>query len=103
MSPRKTILRELDRLRQERGSDEYAEPRSLSGFDANDGRFTTAINELLQDRLINGVKGPSGGMAVALNESRLADVRRELRPWYASPAVWTTVTVAVALGAFALL
>ena len=77
--------------------------RALQGYNCENPKFTAAVNRLLQDRLVNGVKGGDGGMAIALNENRLGEVYRELRPWYAHPGIWALVVGAVALGAAGLL
>ncbi len=95
MSPRKTILRELTDL----GSDtekRYARPRTIRGFDDKPAKYQSAVNELLKDRLIDGMKDADGQMAIAINEHRLADVRKELRPWFARPVTWVGTAMVVA-------
>ena len=87
MSPRKTILRELTDLRSETDK-RYARPRTIPGFESKPAKYQSAVNELLKDRLIDGMKDSEGQMAIALNEHRLADVRKELRPWFARPIAW---------------
>jgi hypothetical protein len=94
MTPRRTILRELTRRRDE-GADGYTRPATIAGFDVKPSRYQAAVNELLQERLINGTKDPEGRLAIALNEHRLADVKKELRPLYARPALWVGILLAI--------
>ena len=94
MSPRKTILRELTDLHSDKEK-RYARPRTIRGFDNHPAKFQSAVNELLKDRLIDGIKDAEGQMAIALNEHRLADVRRELRPWFARPVTWVGTALVV--------
>lgn len=96
MSPRRTILREL-RNRRDQGPERYARPATIPGFDQNPGRYQEAINRLLQERLINGTKDEDGRLAIALNEHRLADVSKELRAWFARPAIWIAAILAVGI------
>jgi hypothetical protein len=100
MSPRKTILRELDRARREQPSSPALRPSTLPGYADRPDRFQSAVNELLQARLLEGRKDNEGRMTIALNEHRLADVKKELRPLWAHPAVWALLALAiVAVGA----
>ena len=94
MSPRKTILRELDQLHSDEGSGHYARPSAMPGFGKQPSRYQEAVNGLLNERLIDGKKDEEGRMAIALNPHRLATVQKELRPWFARPTIW--------LGVFAL-
>ncbi len=94
MSPRKTILRELTDLRSDTAQ-RYARPRTIRGFDDKPAKYQSAVNELLKDRLINGKKDAEGQMAIAINEHRLADVRKELRPWFARPVTWIGTAMVV--------
>jgi len=95
MSPRKTILRELTDLHSEKEK-RYARPRSIQGFDNQPAKYQSAVNELLKDRLIDGVKDSEGQMAIAINEYRIADVRKELRPWFARPIAWIGTAAVIA-------
>ena len=95
MSPRKTILRELDQLHSDKGNGRYARPSAIPGFGEQPSRYQEAVNGLLKERLIYGKKDEEGRMAIALNPHRLATVRRELRPWFARPMIWL---VAIAVG-----
>jgi hypothetical protein len=74
-----------------------------AGFDPGDPKHTHAVNQLLKDRLINGVKAPDGGMAIALNTGNLTAVRRALRPWYADPRLWMMAVIVGGLGTAGLL
>ena len=98
MSPKKSILRALQRAHEESGDHGYVRPSSIPGFSQSPDRFQKAVNELLRDRLIEGRKDAEGHMVVALNAHRIADVRKRLRLAWAFPALWALV---FALGAFA--
>jgi hypothetical protein len=93
MSARRIILRELSKRHAE-GGNGYTRPGAIAGFEEQPGRYQEAVNKLLQERLINGTKDAEGRLAIAINTHRLADVQKELRPWYARAATWV-----VALGA----
>jgi len=97
MSPRRTILREL-KLHRGNGGDGYIRPAAIRGFDADPSRYQSAVNDLLREQLINGRKDEDGRLAIALNERRLPEVRRELRPLWARPGVWLAL-IAVSAGA----
>jgi hypothetical protein len=100
MSPRKTILRELSRQYQEHGCESLKRPTEIPGFGQAPEKYQSAVNRLLRDRLIEGRKDGEGRMALALNEHRIGDVKRELRPLWARPATWAVlVLVAVVVGA----
>ena len=100
MSPRKTILRELDQLHTDEGNSRYARPSSMPGFGRQPSKYREAVNGLLKERLIDGMKDEEGRMAIALNPHRLATVRRELRPWFARPMIWLgAIAVGVLLAA----
>ncbi len=103
MSPRKTILRELDQLHSDEGTGRYAQPSSMPGFGEQPSKYQEAVNGLLNERLIDGKKGEDGRIAIALNPHRLATVRKELRPWFARPAIWLGVfALGVLVGALVL-
>lgn len=93
MSPRKTILRELTRTRDQDGPEALTRPDTIAGFAGRPAEYQKAVNRLLQDRLIEGRKDEEGRMAVSVNDHRLAQVRRELRPIWAQPAVWLSAAV----------
>ena len=99
MSPKKTILRELTRKHESTGGAGHARPASIPGFSSQPEKFQKAVNDLLQARLIEGRKDEEGRMAIALNAHRLGDVRRELRPVWTHPAVWSAVLIAAMVGA----
>jgi hypothetical protein len=102
MSARRTILRELSRHGGSNGNG-YTRPTSITGFSQKPERFQAAVNQLLQDRLINGTKDEEGRLAIAINQQRLADVKREMRPWFARPAVLILLLGLVAAGVAATL
>lgn len=99
MSARRTILREL-RKRYDEGAARYTRPSSIPGFTDKPSRYQGAVNRLLQERLINGTKDEDGRLAIALNEHRLADVFKELRPWFARPATWMAAVLGAAILVF---
>ncbi len=88
MSPRKTILRELDQLHSDKGNGRYARPSAIRGFDEQPSKYQKAVNGLLNERLVDGKKDEEGRIVIALNPSRLVTVRRELRPWFSRPTIW---------------
>ena len=48
---------------------------------------------------MDGYKDGEGRMAIAINTHRLKDVRKEIRPVWAHPAIWVMLAlVAVAAG-----
>lgn len=97
MSPRKTILRELDRQRRA-GAGEYKRPGDLAGFSSQPAKYQAAINSLLQERLINGRKDDEGRLAIAINDDRLPDVNRAMRPLFARPVAWIALVAIILLG-----
>lgn len=99
MSARRTILRELSRA----SATGLVRPATISGFSANPGRYQEAVNALLSERLINGTKDHEGRLAIALNEQRMADVRKELRPvWMRLPVLLALLVVMATAGALLL-
>jgi hypothetical protein len=102
VSARKTILRELSR-KVELGETTYTRPSEIGGFAARPERFQAAVNTLLQERLINGTKDSEGRLAIAINQHRHDAVKRELRPWYASPLTWLAGLGAAAVVVVAIL
>ena len=98
MSPRKTILKELTQS-QSGSSTTYTRPSSISGFSEAPDKYQKAVNELLQARLVEGRKDDEGHMAIAINEHRIEDVKRELRPMWARPSVWAVIAILGAVGA----
>jgi hypothetical protein len=98
MSPRKTILRELSNAGASSGTS-YTRPSSIRGFSEAPEKYQKAVNELLQARLVEGRKDDEGHMTIAINEHRLPEVKRELRPFWARPSLWLAVVVLIAVGA----
>lgn len=86
MSPKKTILKALAGQHSEGGPTTLTRPATIPGFTAQPEKYQMAVNSLLQDRLIEGKKDPEGRLAIALNAHRLADVKKELRPFWFHPA-----------------
>jgi hypothetical protein len=95
MSPRKTILRELAQSSEA----SHTRPSAIRGFSEAPDKYQKAVNELLQARLLEGRKDDEGHMTIAINEHRLRDVERELRPIWAHPGVWALLAVLVVVGA----
>ncbi|MGB1779585.1 MAG: hypothetical protein ACPHQP_08540 [Longimicrobiales bacterium] len=93
MSPRKTILRELDH------AGTYTRPATISGFSTAPDKYQRAVNAPLKDRLLEGRTDDEGHMTITIKERRRADVRRELRPIWAHPAVLATLVLIAAVGA----
>jgi hypothetical protein len=99
MTPKKTILRELSRAYDPSQRTAHVRPATISGFSAEPERYQKAVNELLRARLIEGRKDDEGHMAIALNAQRMEDVRRQLRPAWAHPAIWAAAILLSAVGA----
>jgi len=100
MSPRKTILKALSKAHQDAPEGGlFTRPSSITGFSEQPDKYQKAVNELLQARLVEGRRDDEGKMTIALNVQRLVDVRRELRPIWARPAIWAAIAIIVALGA----
>lgn len=100
MSPKKAILRELSRAHEESAEGQsHRRPSTITGFSNDPEKYQKAVNELLQARLVEGKKDDEGHMTIALNEHRIRDVKKELRPIWAHPALWAAVFVLVAIGA----
>ncbi len=102
MSPRKTILRALSRSYETQGDRTFTRPAEISGFNQEPEKFQKAVNQLLSDRLIEGQKDQEGRMAITLNGHKLSEVRKELRPVWASPLLWAAVGLAAAAAWFVL-
>ncbi|GMV06944.1 MAG: hypothetical protein AMXMBFR53_32190 [Gemmatimonadota bacterium] len=99
MSPKKTILQSLTRAYEETQGAALTRPAQIPGFSKDPERFQKAVNDLLKDRLIEGRKDGEGHMAVALNGHRLSEVKRQLRPVWAHPALWAAMVVVGAVSA----
>lgn len=93
MSPRKTILRELAHTRDQNGSQAFTRPSTIKGFDAKPAEYQKAVNKLLGDRLIEGRTDEEGRITISVNDHRLAEVQKELRPVWAQPGMWLTAAV----------
>ncbi len=95
MSPKKTILRELARVDE----NQYTRPSSIRGFSEAPEKYQKAVNELLQERLLEGRKDDEGHMAIAINQHGRKEVDRHIRPVWAHPAIWAVLVAIVAIGA----
>ena len=99
MSPKKTILRQLQRAHERLPAIPHVRPPTIPGWSEQPERYQQAVNELLQARLVEGRRDGEGHMTIALNEHRRGDVERLLRPLWARPAVWAVLVAVLALGA----
>lgn len=97
MSPKKTILKALAERQEEEGKGRLVRPSTISGFQDAPEKYQQVINNLLKERMIEGVRDPEGHMAISLNAHREKDVRRVLRPLWAHPAVLVLLAVSVAV------
>lgn len=95
MSPRKTILRTLARSFHKDGADVLTRPADIDGFSGRPAEFQKAVNKLLQDRLIQGQPDAEGRLSIALNGHRLADIRKEIRPFWLRPGLWVAAAAIV--------
>lgn len=98
MSPKKRILRELALAHEPGTTFSFVRPADIPGYVEAPERYQGAVNELLKDRLIEGRTDGDGRMSIGLNEHRMDEVRRTLRPMWARPVVWAAVAMVVALG-----
>ena len=97
MSPRKTILQELNERHSDEGNRRYTRPSAMRGFGRDPSKYQRAVNGLLEERLIDGKKDDEGRVVIALNPGRLATVKKELRPWFARPMIWLGAMAVVVL------
>ena len=86
MSPKKTILRTLSAEYKNSGPGVLTRPATIPGFGEKPEKYQHAVNTLLQERLIEGMKDPEGRMAISLNVQRMGEVKKELRPFWFHPA-----------------
>ncbi len=93
MSPKKAILKTLSENHQFEGPERLVRPSTIPGFRDAPERYQKTINDLLRDRLIEGMKDPEGHLAVSLNPHRVRDVRKELRPVWAHPGIMALVVI----------
>ncbi len=98
MSPRKRILRELALVHEPGTTYSYVRPADIPGYAESPERYQGAVNDLLKERLIEGRTDGEGRMSIGLNEHRMKDVRKALRPVWARPEVWAAVATVLALG-----
>lgn len=99
MSPKKTILRELQGAYERRSDSPHVRPPAIPGYADRPERYQEAVNELLQARLVEGRKDADGHLTIALNEARRTEVERMLRPLWARPTIWAVFALLLAVGA----
>ena len=99
MTPRKTILRELAGAADGRPT----RPSEIKGFDDNAPGYRKAVNALLKDQLLTGAQDENGHLVVSLSPARMDEIRKEVRPWFAVPAVWVSLVAVLLIGAVALI
>ncbi|MBM4185141.1 MAG: hypothetical protein FJ207_13145 [Gemmatimonadetes bacterium] len=97
MSTKKRILRDLALAHEPGTPFSFVRPADISGYSGAPFRYQEAVNELLRDRLIEGRTDAEGRLAIALNEHRMDEVRRALKPLWAHPALWAGVPIATAM------
>lgn len=99
MSPKKKILKTLTTAYEHTGPGTLMRPATIPGFGERPEKFQQAVNSLLQERLIEGVKDPDGRMAITINAQRMDEVRKNLRPiWFHPAFVAVLGLLAVAVG-----
>ena len=99
MSPKKTVLKALSERFSQDGPETLVRPATIPGFQDAPEKYQKTINDLLKDRLIEGMKDPEGHMALALNAHRMREVKKMLRPVWAHPAfIALTALAALAMG-----
>lgn len=86
MSPKKKILRTLATAYEHTGPGTLMRPATIPGFEEKPEKYQQAVNSLLQERLIEGMKDPDGRMAITINAQRMEDVKKTLRPIWLHPA-----------------
>ena len=93
MSPKKKILKELNQSFETSGGGHFTRPGTIQGFTQEPDKYQKAVNELLSARLLDGHKDDEGNMVVAINTARLPEVKKELRPMWAHPAIWAVLLI----------
>ena len=93
MSPKKAILRALSEHHHSGAPEALVRPSTIPGFKDSPEKYQKTINDLLRQRLIEGMKDREGHLAVSLNPHRARDVRRELRPVWAHPGIMALVVI----------
>jgi len=99
MSPRQTILRELSRHHERNGHDTLTRPSEIAGFAERPADYQKAVNQLLQDRLIQGRTDDEGRLTIGINDHRAADVRKAIRPVWLHPGAWVVLVAVLAAAA----
>jgi hypothetical protein len=93
MSPKKAILKALSDSHRHQGPEKLVRPPSIPGFREAPEKYQKTINNLLRERLIEGVKDQDGCLAISLNPHRIREVRRELRPIWAHPGLMALAVI----------
>jgi len=100
MSPRKKILKTLATAYEHTGPGTLMRPATIPGFGEKPEKYQQAVNSLLQERLIEGMKDRDGRMAIAINEERMGDVKKTLRPFWSHPVFMAAVGVLLVAATF---
>lgn len=99
MSPKKKILKTLTTAYEHTGPGTLLRPATIPGFGENPEKYQQAVNSLLQERLIEGMKDTEGRMAITINAQRIEEVKKTLRPIWVHPAFVAVLgLLAVAVG-----
>ena len=84
MNHRLRILRDATKFYKERGPHNYGAGETFPSFREGDPEYLAALNQLIREELILGVNRDDV-VGIGLNPDRLADIRKELYPWYRIP------------------
>lgn len=87
MSPKKKILKTLATAYEHTGPGTMMRPATIPGFGEKPEKYQQAVNSLLQERLIEGMKDTDGRMAITINAQRMEEVKKTLRPIWFHPAI----------------
>lgn len=86
MTPKKKILKTLTTAYEHTGPGTLMRPATIPGFGEKPEKYQQAVNSLLQERLIEGMKDCEGRMAITINAQRIEDIKKSLRPFWFHPA-----------------
>jgi len=109
MEYRKRILKDLLVVYRLKGTTAYVHADELSGMSPGNDEFLAAIDQLLHEGLILGVRGSVGSdgvghrLAVALNPHRIKDINKEVRGWHRDPRFVISTALAIAALVWAIL
>lgn len=104
MKYRRLVLKQLDRLYQKKGPNNFLYADELNGFSPGDEEFLAAIDQLRKEDLIHctadekvpGEYGMQARLAVALNPDAVDRVRKELTSWYQDARFLIPAAIALA-------